>query len=51
MVLGPIWVWLAYAERPDAATLAGGAIVVAAIVIQTRGAPPGDDDGEPCPPP
>lgn len=50
VVLGPIWVWLAYAEVPDAATLAGGAIVVAAIVIQTRGTPP-PDDGEPCPPP
>ena len=50
IVLGPLWVWLAYTEKPDAATLAGGAIVVAAIVIQTRGSPP-RDDGEPCPPP
>jgi drug/metabolite transporter (DMT)-like permease len=50
VVLGPLWVWLAYTEKPDAATLAGGAIVIAAIVFQTRGAPP-RDDGEPCPPP
>jgi drug/metabolite transporter (DMT)-like permease len=50
VVLGPLWVWLAYTEQPDAATLAGGAIVVAAIVIQTRGSPP-SDAGAPCPPP
>jgi drug/metabolite transporter (DMT)-like permease len=39
VVLGPLWVWLAVDERPGGATLAGGAIVIAAIVIQTRGAP------------
>jgi drug/metabolite transporter (DMT)-like permease len=39
VVLGPIWVWLAVGEEPGAATLAGGAVVVAAIVVQTRGAP------------
>jgi drug/metabolite transporter (DMT)-like permease len=39
VVLGPLWVWLAVGERPDAATLAGGAIVIAAIVFQTLGAP------------
>ena len=39
VVLGPIWVWLALDERPSTATLAGGAIVIVAIVIQTRGAP------------
>jgi drug/metabolite transporter (DMT)-like permease len=39
VVLGPLWVWLAYAERPGTATLAGGAIVVVAIVIQTSGGP------------
>ena len=50
VVLGPLWVWLAYTEEPDAATLAGGAIVIVAIVIQTRSAPP-RDDAEPCPPP
>jgi drug/metabolite transporter (DMT)-like permease len=42
VVLGPLWVWLALSERPSTATLVGGAIVIAAIVLQTRGgsAPP-----------
>ena len=34
IVLGPLWVWLAYDERPSSATLVGGAIVVAAVVVQ-----------------
>jgi drug/metabolite transporter (DMT)-like permease len=38
VVLGPIWVWIALGEQPDTATLIGGAIVIAAIVVQTRGA-------------
>jgi drug/metabolite transporter (DMT)-like permease len=46
VVLGPLWVWLALSERPDAATLAGGAVVIAAIVIQTLGEAP-RDTGEP----
>jgi drug/metabolite transporter (DMT)-like permease len=36
VVLGPLWVWIVLDERPDALTLAGGAVVIAAIVIQTR---------------
>ena len=40
VVLGPLWVWLALDERPSTLTLIGGAIVIIAIVIQTRGAPP-----------
>jgi drug/metabolite transporter (DMT)-like permease len=36
VVLGPLWVWLALDERPSTPTLAGGAIVIAAIVLQTR---------------
>ena len=39
VVLGPLWVWLALDERPSTLTLVGGAIVIVAIVIQTRGAP------------
>jgi drug/metabolite transporter (DMT)-like permease len=43
IVLGPLWVWLAYDEVPAATTLAGGAIVAAAVVLQAtadvRGAP------------
>ena len=40
VVLGPIWVWLAYQEEPGTATLVGGAIVVVAIVVQTAASPP-----------
>jgi drug/metabolite transporter (DMT)-like permease len=50
VVLGPLWVWLALDERPSTATLIGGAIVIAAIVIQTRGAPPPAPDDEPAMP-
>jgi drug/metabolite transporter (DMT)-like permease len=39
VVLGPLWVWLALDERPSTLTLAGGAIVITAIVIQTRAGP------------
>jgi drug/metabolite transporter (DMT)-like permease len=41
-VLGPVWVWLALDERPSTLTLVGGAIVIVAIVIQTRGSPPAE---------
>ena len=34
VVLGPLWVWLAYEERPTATTVAGGVVVVAAVVVQ-----------------
>jgi drug/metabolite transporter (DMT)-like permease len=46
VVLGPLWVWLALDERPSTLTLVGGAIVIVAIVIQTRGAPPSEPDDE-----
>lgn len=36
VVLGPMWVWLAMGERPGAATFIGGAIVVAAVILQAR---------------
>jgi drug/metabolite transporter (DMT)-like permease len=39
IVLGPLWVWLALSEQPSATTLVGGAIVVAAVVIQAVGEP------------
>jgi drug/metabolite transporter (DMT)-like permease len=35
VVLGPLWVWLAYSERPSATTLLGGAIITAAVIVQT----------------
>jgi drug/metabolite transporter (DMT)-like permease len=33
VVLGPLWVWLAYRERPDGATLVGGSIVLCAVLV------------------
>ncbi len=54
VVLGPVWVWIAFGERPDNATLAGGAVVIAAIVILTREAPPrepGRPEGDTTMPP
>jgi drug/metabolite transporter (DMT)-like permease len=35
VVLGPLWVWIAYGEKPGAATLLGGAVVVGAVILQT----------------
>ena len=55
IVLGPLWVWLAYREQPTAATLVGGAVVVAAVVLQA-GAPAswrmgrGSSNRSPAPP-
>jgi drug/metabolite transporter (DMT)-like permease len=53
IVLGPLWVWLAYQERPTAATVAGGVVVVAAVVVQAwspgRTARRREPSGEPVP--
>jgi drug/metabolite transporter (DMT)-like permease len=38
-VLAPLWVWLVVSERPATTTLAGGAIVLAAVAYQARGEP------------
>jgi drug/metabolite transporter (DMT)-like permease len=35
VVLGPLWVWIAYTEQPNTATLIGGAVVVVGILVQT----------------
>jgi drug/metabolite transporter (DMT)-like permease len=48
VVLGPVWVWLALDERPSTPTLVGGAVVIAAIVLQTRGAPGPEPAEEPA---
>ena len=44
VVLAPFWVWLAFTERPDQATLIGGSIVLASVlwylVGQRQGVPP-----------
>ena len=34
-VLGPLWVWLVLNERPGAAALAGGALILAALLANT----------------
>ncbi len=34
VVLGPIWVWLFFAETPSRATLAGGALLLASIGVR-----------------
>lgn len=35
VILGPIWVWLAFAEQPSRLTLLGGAILLASIAALT----------------
>ena len=35
IVLGPLWVWLVLSERPGAASLAGGALILAALLANT----------------
>jgi drug/metabolite transporter (DMT)-like permease len=32
IVLGPLWVWLVLSERPSAASLAGGVVILAAVL-------------------
>ena len=49
VVLGPLWVWLAYDEQPETATLVGGAVVIVAIVIQTSGGPASEEEAVPPP--
>jgi drug/metabolite transporter (DMT)-like permease len=39
IVLGPLWVWVFLSEGPSIATLVGGAIVLAAVLVQARGEP------------
>ena len=36
-ILSPIWAWLVVAERPSASAVAGGAVILLAIVVQTVG--------------
>jgi drug/metabolite transporter (DMT)-like permease len=37
VVLGPFWAWVAVSEKPPLMTVVGGAVVVAAVLIQTTG--------------
>lgn len=43
VVLGPVAVWLAYAETPGSATVAGGMIVLLAVTAQAARPPPHRD--------
>lgn len=38
VVVGPLLVWLAYSERPGSATLLGGVVVTAAVLVQATAA-------------
>jgi drug/metabolite transporter (DMT)-like permease len=38
LVLAPLWVWVGVGEAPNAATLAGGGLIVLAILLQALGA-------------
>jgi drug/metabolite transporter (DMT)-like permease len=40
IVLGPLWVWLFLSEGPSATTFVGGAIVLGAVLLQSRGEVP-----------
>jgi drug/metabolite transporter (DMT)-like permease len=51
LVFGPLWVWLAESERPTTLTFVGGAVVIVAIVIQTRAAPPEPEEDRALPAP
>ena len=48
-VLGPLWVWLVLNERPGAATLVGGSLILAALLANTllERAAPGRADATP----
>lgn len=37
-ILSPVWAWLVVAEVPSSAALAGGAVILVAIIVQTTGA-------------
>jgi len=39
VVLGPLWAWLGAGEAPALATLAGGAVVIAALILNELTAP------------
>ena len=38
VVLGPLWVWLAFSEQPGQAALIGGSLVLASVVFYLTGA-------------
>ncbi len=46
VVLGPLWVWLAFAERPDRAAIISGVIVLSAVAWYLLGELRGGRDAE-----
>lgn len=38
IVLGPLWVWIVLSEHPSTATLVGGAVVLAAVLLESASA-------------
>jgi drug/metabolite transporter (DMT)-like permease len=42
VVLGPLWVWIFLSERPSAAVLAGGVIVLVAVAVQATAGDAGE---------
>lgn len=51
VVLGPLWVWIFLSEQPSLATLAGGAVVLAAVGVQASAPAPAADPSATPPPP
>ena len=49
VVLGPLWVWLAYSEQPTATTLVGGAIITAAVIVQATASEDPESVASPVP--
>lgn len=47
-VLAPLWVWLAFAEMPGPLTLAGGAVVLVAVIWRVAGERPGQGGQPPA---
>ena len=51
VLLGPIWAWLGAGEVPARATLTGGAVVLAALILNEFAALREVDPGDDMPPP
>jgi len=34
VVLGPLWVWISISEKPAATAIAGGCVVILAVLLQ-----------------
>ena len=52
IVLAPLWVWLTISETPATATLVGGVVLIAAVILQVGGEESSDERparGDPAP--